>query len=152
VEGPAGDLSTLTLRVAGAAVVNGVIGRCRPSSKGGVQVQVDQLGDYGTKRGLAANLRPCGVLTALQPGPRFQRIGDGDGDGGASPIRDKSGTGTTLKVPGPSPPPGQSGTGPGTGTVGTGVSAPWAKRPIPAYYLVRGCCPSRSVTLPHWCQ
>ncbi len=29
---------------------------------------------------------------ALQPGPRFQQIGDGDG--GASPIPDKSGTGT----------------------------------------------------------
>jgi hypothetical protein len=44
---PGGDLITLTVRVAGAAVVNDVIGHCRPSSKGGVQVQVDQLGDYG---------------------------------------------------------------------------------------------------------
>jgi hypothetical protein len=39
---------------------------------------------------LGANLYPLGVLTALQPGPRFQQIGDGDG--GASPIPDKSGT------------------------------------------------------------
>ncbi len=33
---------------------------------------------------------------ALQPGPRFQQIGDRDGDGGlgASPMPDKSGTGT----------------------------------------------------------
>jgi hypothetical protein len=71
---------------------------------------------------------PFGVLTALQPGPRFQQIGDGDGegsvpdsgqigdgDGKASPPPGKSGT----KVPSPSP--GKSGTGTGTGT---GVSAP----------------------------
>jgi hypothetical protein len=36
-----GDLVTLTVRVAGTSVVNDVIGHCRPSSEGGVQV--DQL-------------------------------------------------------------------------------------------------------------
>ena len=35
---------------------------------------------------------PLGYSMALQPGPRFQQIGDGDG--GESPIPDKSGTGT----------------------------------------------------------
>jgi hypothetical protein len=45
---------------------------------------------------------PLWGTLALQPGPRFQQIGDGDG--GASPSPDKSGT--------------------VTGT-GTGVSVPW---------------------------
>ena len=44
---------------------------------------------YGTKPGQAP-LPPWGTL-ALQPGPRFQHIGDGDG--GESPIPDKAGTG-----------------------------------------------------------
>jgi hypothetical protein len=66
-----------------------------------------------------------GVLKALQPGPRFQQIGDGDGGAfGASPIPDKSGT----KVP--SPPPGKSGTGTGT------------RRGVRALLLSR-CCPLR---------
>jgi hypothetical protein len=65
---------------------------------------------------------------ALQPGPRFQQIGDGDG--GESPIPDKSGTGTlgrgsvTVPVPGqigdgrPVPVPGQIGDGDGDGDRG----------------------------------
>ncbi len=109
------------------SVVSDVIGDCRPFSKGGVQV--DQLGDYGTKpRGKPLPLWGTHSTPACQAGPRFQQIGDGDG--GASPIPDKSGTGTGQRGP---PPPGESGTkvpspspgesGSGTGT-GTGVSAP----------------------------
>ncbi len=37
---PGGDLITLTVRVAAAAVVNGVIGHCRPSQIKAVQVAV----------------------------------------------------------------------------------------------------------------
>jgi hypothetical protein len=59
--------------------------------------RVDQVCElpagYGTKPGQKP-LPPWGTL-ALQPGPRFQQIGDSDaGDGGESPIPDKSGTGT----------------------------------------------------------
>jgi hypothetical protein len=76
--------------------------------------------------------RALGGTLALQPGPRFQQIGDGDG--GESPILDKSGTGTGERprpranrgrTPRPrSPDKSESGTGTGTGT-GPGVSAPW---------------------------
>jgi hypothetical protein len=122
---------TLTVRVAGAAVVNDVIDReakcCRPSSKGGVDHW--QFCDYGTKpRGKTSYLLGYSRHSSLVP--IFQQIRDGDG--GASPIPDnlKSGTGTGerprpranrrgTKVPSPSP--GKSGTGTGTGT---GVSAP----------------------------
>jgi hypothetical protein len=102
-----GDLITLTqaarVRVAGAAVVNDVIGRssCRPSSssiqtsKGGVQV--DQLGDYGTKpRGklkFKLNLDPFGVLTDASLVPDFSKSGTGTGERPPA-IPDKSGTGT----------------------------------------------------------
>jgi hypothetical protein len=75
-----------------------VIGHCRPSSKGGV----NRFCDYGQTRGKAAT--PLGVLTAIQPGPRFQQIGDGDG--GASPIPGKSGTGTGERPRGPLSHPG----------------------------------------------
>jgi hypothetical protein len=51
---------------------------------------------------------PLGHPMALQPGPRFQQIGDGDG--GASPSPDKSpGDGRHVPVP------GQIGDGPGDG-------------------------------------
>ncbi len=61
----------------------------------------------GTKPGQKP-LPPWGTLT-LQPGPRFQQIGDGDG--GESPITDKSARGTgTGESWGASPPPDKSGT------------------------------------------
>jgi hypothetical protein len=47
---------------------------------------------YGTKPGQKSLPPWPGGTLALQPGPRFQQIGDGDG--GESPIPDKSGTGT----------------------------------------------------------
>jgi hypothetical protein len=59
--------------------------------------RVDQFcelsASYGTEPGQAP-LPPWGTL-ALQPGPRFQQIGDGDrdSDGGEFPIPGKSGTG-----------------------------------------------------------
>ena len=97
--------------VAGAAVVNDVIGH----SIGKVSDRVDELW-----RVMGANLGktplPLWGTLALQPGPRFQQIGDGDG--GASPSPDKSGTDA------PSPSPDKSGTGTGTGI---GVSVPCSR-------------------------
>ena len=63
--------------------------RHRAFDRKGVSDRVDELCEYGTNPGKTSPL--WGTL-ALQPGPRFQQIGDGDG--GASPSPDKSGTGT----------------------------------------------------------
>jgi hypothetical protein len=82
------------------------------------------MASYGT-----APLPLWGTL-AIQPGPRFQQIGDGDG--GASPSPDKSGTGTARgerprlranrgRAPRPRP---RTNRGRGRGS-GIGVSVPW---------------------------
>jgi hypothetical protein len=81
-----GDLSTLTVRVAGAAVVNDVIGHCRPSSKGGV----DQFGDYGT-----LDTSESGHTEPLP----LQRLGYSQhSTGSLVPDFSKSGTGTGERL------------------------------------------------------
>ena len=93
------------------------------------------MASYGTNPGQAP--LPLWGTLALQPGPRFQQIGDGDGGESPIPSPDKWGPGTgTGSVPAPGQigdgrpvaVPGQIGDGPGTGT-GTGVSVPWHSLP-----------------------
>ncbi len=112
--GDSADLITLTVRVrvAGAAVVNDVIGHCRPSSKGGVQVH--QLGDFGimgpnlggnpggTSETSTVTRRPPLPVGYSQhssrvPDSDFSKLGTGTGSR-ASPIPDnlKSLTGTVT--------------------------------------------------------
>jgi hypothetical protein len=103
---------------------------CRDRADQFCELSVTLSASYGTKPGQNPQALPPWGTLALQPGPRFQQIGDGDGgkspipeqigdgDGGASPPPGKSGTDA------PPPSPDKSGTGKGTGT---GVSAPWLK-------------------------
>jgi hypothetical protein len=84
--------------------------RHRPFDRKGVSDRVDELWRVMGQTPGKTPLPLWGTL-ALQPGPRFQQIGDGDG--GASPSPAKSGTDA------PSPSPDKSGTG-----TGTGVSVP----------------------------
>jgi hypothetical protein len=83
---------------------------------------------------LGKNLRestPLGVLTAIQPGPRFQQIGDGDG--GASPIPGKSGTGTGERPRGP-----RALSHPGHWQIGDEGPVPVPGRPVPVPGQIEG--------------
>jgi hypothetical protein len=61
---PGGDLITLTVRVAGAAVVNDVIGHCRPFDRKGVSDRVDEFRELWRVMGQTQGkpLYPFGVL------------------------------------------------------------------------------------------
>jgi hypothetical protein len=113
-----GDLITLTVRVAGAAVLlsqrrhrSAIAGlrlgkvEFKLTSLAIIQAIYGIMGPNGSRA--RVNLDPFGVLTALQPGPRFQQTGDGPGDGGASPIPG----GQIAEDEGPVPVPGQIGDG-----------------------------------------
>jgi len=120
---PGGDLITLTVRVAGAAVVNDVIGHW-PFDKERCVGTRTELTSYGELWDSPSTPLGYSSTTAWSPISANRGRGRGsvpvpgqigDGDGGASPPPGKSGTGA------PSPSPDKSGTGTGTGI---GVSVP----------------------------
>ena len=122
---PGGDLITLTVRVAGAAVVNDVIGHWPFDKERCVGTELTSYGELWdqTRAKPSTPLGYSGTATwspiSANRGRGRGRVPDsgriGDGDGGASPPPGKSGEDA------PSPSPDKSGTGTGTGT---GVSAP----------------------------